>query len=307
MKKIRKIGIAICALLILAFAYLNHRYEVVALHLFAGSDDADLKVMTWNVHCSEGTDIIRQKELAEVILKEDADIVLLNEIHQDSCLVLDSMLRTKYAYTEEYQSHRKAGDIFYAKREMSNSGHPILREIWESHYAKEGEYYPDTLKGKSIQAIKATITIGRDSVMILGCHWSSNRGEKKKIAIIAEDPMNMDSLYVSYQRAQISRSFQSQWTAELINNSKHPVIIMGDMNDFSYSEPLRILTDIGLKDAWWEGGTGYGCTFHSRWMRLRIDHIFHSEKLKLTDVRVIDTGNLSDHHPLTASFKIVKQ
>lgn len=284
MKKIRKIGIAICALLILAFAYLNHRYEVVALHLFAGSDDADLKVMTWNVHCSEGAECNRQRNIAEAILNEDADFILLNEFNQDSCTVIDTMLRQKYPYTEEYQSHRKVGDIFYSKQMMSNSGHVWITEV-----------------GKSIQTIKATIASGRDSVQIFGVHMVSNN---KSETAVYDSLDTEESMFVRYKGRQVSREFQASWTAKYVKESSHPAIIMGDMNDFSFSSPLTTFYDVGMVNCWEEGGFGFGNTFHSGWMRLRIDHVLHSDGLRLTDIRVINTGDLSDHRPIVASFKI---
>ena len=67
-----------------------------------------------------------------------------------------------------------------------------------------------------------------------------------------------------------------------------------------------ILRSCGLKDSWWEGGNGYGATFHDGMMRLRIDHVLHSDKLKLQNIKVIDT-NLSDHNPVVAGFCVNKR
>ena len=96
---------------------------MIAIHPFYGDDQYELKVMTWNVHCSNGADSKRQREIAELIIKEDADFVLLNEYRQDRCLAMDSLLKTIYPYTVEFRSHRRSGDIFYSKREMTNSGY----------------------------------------------------------------------------------------------------------------------------------------------------------------------------------------
>ena len=63
------------------------------------------------------------------------------------------------------------------------------------------------------------------------------------------------------------------------------------------------LNDAGMKNAWWEGGFGYGTTYHKGWLRLRIDHIYYNEKLMLKNVKVVDT-NLSDHNILIADFSI---
>lgn len=291
--------------------YLNQRFEVFAFHPFYGSEDPDLKVMTWNVHCPNGSDSVRQHLLAEVILQEDADFVLLNEFYQDSCLVLDSLLKEIYPYTEEYQSHRFCGDIFYSKYELIKSGHPVLRQL-ECFRTKEGKRnFPDSLRGKSIQAIRATVKLGSDSVDIFGCHWASN-SIKGHYQIVPQNSVK-NGILERYEYAQKKRNFQAKWTKELNVESCNPVIVMGDFNDFSSSSPLGTLSSCGLKDAWWEGGFGYGSTFHSGWMKLRIDHILFrpmeengAKGFELVNVKVVDS-NLSDHNPMVASFKIKRE
>lgn len=283
--KSRYIITIICLSVLLVATYFNLKYEVLAINLIGGEKESELKVMTWNVHCSEGADVIRQRKIAELILNEDADFVQLNEYNQDSCTVIDSLLKIKYPFTEEYQSHQICGDIFYSKRQLTNSGH-----VWIP------------IQGKSIQTIKATIRVASDSVLILGVHMASNHYD----GFTFEKELQSDTTsYEKYKYAQKNRCFQAHWTKKAILESKHPVIVMGDMNDFNSSPPLDTLTSCGLKDSWWEGGNGYGSTFHSGWMRLRIDHILHSKELKLERVKVIDT-DLSDHNPVVAGFSISK-
>ena len=166
---------------------------------------------------------------------------------------------------------------------MSNSGHV---------------YVP--IHGKSIQTIKATIAVSGDSVQILGVHMASNHYNGSSMGAVLK---NDTSSYERYKYAQKQRCFQAHWTKNVVLESKHPIIVMGDMNDFNCSSPLDTLTSCGLRDAWWEGGNGYGYTFHSGWMRLRIDHILHSDKLKLQYIKVIET-NLSDHNPVVGEFSI---
>ena len=281
--KTRYIITIICLSVLLVAIYFNWKYEVVAINIIGGEEESELKVMTWNIHCSEGADIFRQRKIAELILNEDADFVQLNEYNQDSCTVIDSLLKMKYPFTEEYQSHQICGDIFYSKRQMTNSGH-----VWIP------------IQGKSIQTIKATIRVASDSVQILGVHMASNHYD----GIAFEKEFQCDtSSYEKYKYAQESRSFQAHWTKKAVLVSKHPVIVMGDMNDFNSSPPLDTLTSCGLKDSWWEGGIGYGSTYHDGWMRLRIDHILYSKELKLESVKVKDT-DLSDHNPVVAGFSV---
>ena len=244
---------------------------------------AKLRVMTWNVHCSGGADSVKQKKIAELILLVDADFVQLNEYNQDSCMVIDSTLRTRYPFTEEFQSHINSGDIFYSKQPMFYSGHLSTPP-----------------KTKGIQTIKATIAVDGDSVQVFGVHMASNRYKENSLD---KELASCSTTYNRYREAQKSRCFQAHWTKERVLESKHPVIVMGDMNDFNCSAPLDTFASCGLKDAWWEGGNGYGSTFHSDWMKLRIDHILHSKELKLESIKVIDT-DLSDHNPLVAGFSL---
>lgn len=243
----------------------------------------NLKVMTWNVHCSMGADSARQRTIAKLILKEDADFVQLNEYFQNRCQIIDSLLKTKYPYTEERRSHRRCGDILYCKTMMYNSGLVAT---------------PAGVKG--VHTLKATIKAGGDSVQIFGVHMASNHYDG---ATLNEELGNDTTSYERYKDAQKQRSIQAHWTKVTVLESKHPVIVMGDMNDFNCSAPLDTLTSCGLMDAWWEGGNGYGCTFHLGWMRLRIDHILHSKELKLESIKVIET-DLSDHNPVVAEFSI---
>lgn len=82
---------------------------------------------------------------------------------------------------------------------------------------------------------------------------------------------------------------------------------MGDLNDISGSYAIRRIQKAGLADAWWEGGCGYGSTFHDGLIRLRIDHILYPKgKLELKGISIID-NDMSDHNALVAGFDIKKE
>lgn len=92
-----------------------------------------------------------------------------------------------------------------------------------------------------------------------------------------------------------------------------PTIVMGDMNDVAGSPCMRVLEDAGLKEAWWEGGFGYGATIH-RPLPYRIDHVMYgvprskfqevSGGFKLKGIRKVDAKGLSDHDALVAEFEV---
>lgn len=80
-----------------------------------------------------------------------------------------------------------------------------------------------------------------------------------------------------------------------------PVLMAGDFNDWERSYCLKTIMKKDLKDAWKEGGKGFGWTYFGWGLRLRLDHILYSDEFELVDVRVIDS-DLSDHKPLVARF-----
>ena len=279
---------------------------MVAFHPFRCEGQSELTVMTWNVHCPRGADSTRQRKIAELIIKTDADFVLLNEYCQDSCTIVDSILKKEYPYTEEALSHKSCGDIYYSKGELKNSGNFYIRLLKRFQPALGGESYPDSLRGRSPLAIAATISVGGDTVRIYGMHFMNNNCSGISDVSEYSSTESIRELYRHYKKAQSRRLFEAYWLKEAAAEVECPVIVMGDMNDFNCSAPLDTLTSCGLRDSWWEGGNGYGATYHAGWVRLRIDHILHSDKLKLETVKVIDT-DLSDHNPVVAGFSFNKR
>lgn len=259
--------------------------------------------MTWNVHCPRGADSIRQRNIAELILEEDADFIQLNEYCQDSCAVMDSMLKGRYPYTEETFSHKICGDIYYSKYEMKNAGKFLIRILKRFQPSLGGESYPDSLRGRSPLALVATIPLGKDTVRVCGLHFMSNNCNGISNVDEYDSIGSIRAFYSNYKKAQSRRLFEAYWLKEAAAEAECPFIVMGDMNDFNCSAPLDALTSCGLKDSWWEGGNGYGSTYHDGWMRLRIDHILHSKELKLESIKVIET-DLSDHNPIVAGFSL---
>lgn len=286
MKTKHCICISILIAILLVIIFFNWEYEIIAFNPFREEGGVELKVMTWNVHCSKSADKIRQKKIAELILKENADFVLLNEFNQDSCKIADSLLKVRYHYIEEGHNHKKSSDIFYSKYVITNSGR-----------------IKAPVKGFPFQVIKTTIAVGRDSVQIIGVHLTSNQYDGSSWGKKNDLEKDSNLSLAKYEAGQEKRCSQAEWIGVEVLKSKHPVIVMGDMNDFNCSAPLDTLMSCGLKDSWWEGGNGYGSTFHDGWLRLRIDHILHSGKLKLQNIKVIDT-NLSDHNPVIAGFSL---
>lgn len=86
----------------------------------------------------------------------------------------------------------------------------------------------------------------------------------------------------------------------------HSLLLVKFMNDVSGSYTICTLQDgLGLKDAWWQGGTGFGFTYHGYGvMRFRLDHILYNKYLDLQNVSTPHVG-YSDHWPVVADFFVL--
>lgn len=278
------IYVSILFAILFVTTFFNWKFEVIAFNPFWEEGESELKVMTWNVHCSNGADQIRQKRIAELILREDADLVLLNEFNQDSCLVIDALLNKHYHYRNNANAKRKGGDIFYSKTQLFESGH--FRKVVDN-------------------CIYSKLFIEKDSLYIIGCHLPGNNREGQIEIDNTDSLCRAKTFWGYYRNAREKRKEKTQFLKKIIQESTLPIIVMGDMNDFNASAPMDSLKDAGMKNAWWEGGLGYGVTYHEGWLKLRIDHIYYNDKFRLEDVKVVKT-DLSDHNILIADFSIAK-
>lgn len=228
------------------------------------SDSGDLKVLCYNVHSLDSSFRQNQLGIADIIIKENPDIVFLCEYYPSRSEKLDSILTKKY---RRYYKTRTFG-VFYSKYEMDS-----IAEVFPAWYRKS-----------SSQSVKVHVFRGKDTLTIIGCHLSSSHHH----------------ILDGYKR----RKTEADTLYEHIRKDHYPVIVLGDLNDISGSYTLHKIMKAGLSNAWWEGGCGYGSTFHDEWLRLRIDHILYpKDRLKLQNIKVIDS-DLSDHNALVASFKL---
>lgn len=270
-------------LVIIPFFYFNWKYEVFAFH-FLRSENYQFRVLTWNIRGSKIDNKKEQEDIARLVIAQDADFIQLNEFTLDRCLVIDSLLRKYYPYREYENAKVIAGDVFYSKKEFVESGK-----------------YSSTIRN----SIFSILCFEKDSLYMLGCHLPGNNQEGHIEIDDTDSLRRVKTFWGYYQNAQEKRKEAASSIKKTILENQLPLIVMGDMNDFNVSAPMDSLKDAGMKNAWREGGLGYGATYHEGWLRLRIDHIYYNDKLSLKDVKVVKT-DLSDHNILIADFSIAK-
>lgn len=250
--------------------------------LGTGIDNSgDFKILCFNINGADNYSANKTESIIKLIKKENPDVVFLTENFTPIRDTILARLHNMYPYDTRYMAH----NIFFSKL-------PLQEQVFHER--------PDDGNGYIVQS---KIIVNDTPLVLYGCHLSSNNyssdleyltpGSIKSISGIKTYLAN-----ISY--AFRMRRLEADIVAQSFNESDN-VIVMGDFNDICGSETMRTFSKVGLKDAWGEGGFGYGATIHTP-LPYRIDHILHNEGLVLKGVKVIDTSDISDHNALVAVF-----
>lgn len=152
------------------------------------------------------------------------------------------------------------------------------------------------------------VKIGKDTIRVLNLHLESVKFGKEDynfVGEIANLPQNNDKLtkvsraiFGKMKNAYQKRAPQIETVVGFVKKSPYPVILTADFNDTPVSYCYRRMSN-ELDDAFADAGKGFGQTYSFALPLLRIDYLFHSESLRVTDLKTINK-NFSDHYPLIA-------
>ncbi len=287
-KKLKKLFLFLLLLAALLVAC-NHYFKLYAFNPYSVCMTRSLRVMTWNVHNSDPGFKQRQKAVAAEILKQDADVVLINEFYLKGSVELDSIVRGAYPFVSEVGANYGCGDILYSRYPIQNS--------------ERVERY-----GFPTLIYEFKLLLNNQTIRLIGCHLiSSNNFSKGHRYTVQQvgDITTLPDYYAVYKKGQERRTQEAELIREYLLAEDLPTIVLGDMNDFSGTSPLNTLERTGLKDAWWERGKGFGVTFREGWMRFRLDHILYDSHWNPISIRVVQS-DLSDHLPLVGEFELGK-
>lgn len=91
----------------------------------------------------------------------------------------------------------------------------------------------------------------------------------------------------------------------IMDNTPYRQIVCGDFNDTPMSYVYGLLSE-NLYDTFVESGNGYGYTFRPMRGLLRIDYILRSEGLESKGYTADESATFSDHLPVMARLKVIK-
>ena len=242
-----------------------------------------LRFMTFNINSNFSDVTVNIQGIASFIKLCSPDAVFICELSDSNRDRLDSFLGNEYLYSK-FDDGVPHG--FYSKYPIGNW--QVIEK--DSH-----------IKG----SCSCRINVGGKMIALYGCHFASNNYNEDQQYFTPKKIKNYNSLK-EYLRniltASAQRAIEAQIVSSFIQKERIPVIVMGDFNDVCGSRTMYELEKAGLKNAWWESGVGYGATIHYP-LPYRIDHILHSNKIKLLDIKKINIKYLSDHDALIAEFE----
>lgn len=294
-------------LIILALIIANNRYEVIALHPFASNGDADIKVFCLNIH-STGEDFEgRSSKILSVVFAENPDFVYLTEYHDTCSLALDSLLWQRYPYSQRgIKGNYAQTECVYSKWMIDRvvDIHIDIDSPKAQRYVQENPTIKEHMTHSAI--LKYHLRKDNEKVTIYTCHLTSNNYMMDVDSTQYSWPTMLrahEQRLRAYEYGSKLRELEIESICKDMANENGTVLLMGDMNDFSASTCLMLLRKLGMKNAWLEGGFGYGSTYKDGMFGLRIDHIYYNDKSELTGVKVMD-ADMSDHNALVGGFRL---
>lgn len=243
----------------------------------------DIKVLSFNVNGEDKYNEGKLNEILSLIEEEKPGILFLTENFNPLGDSLHARLRSIYPYDMRGMPH----NIIYSRYEI-----------------KEKKYSERINDGSSF-IVRCVISIKNQDVVVVGCHLSSNNYSSTLDYLTPGDINSFTELHTyltNTSRAYQLRALEADTIVGSISENDC-VIVMGDMNDICGSACMQKFNDAGLRDAWSEGGFGYGATIHHP-LPYRIDHILYNGRLKLKGIKKINTSHISDHDASFAVFDL---
>lgn len=305
----KKWKLAIC--LISIVVCINIYTESIPLNLFSVNQKGRVKVMCWNID-SGGESFTHDNTVVDnmsmMIINENPDVLVLEEYYPQHCSRIDSILSLSYPFKEIMNVG--CPNAVYSKYSLSNRMYLVLDSISYRNQGLEEATNIDANRPFDYHrfVIGVTISKGKDSLRVIGCHLSSNRYEETRNNMAKSEDWweGILQYHLSIKSGSLARETEALYIKDAVEHYSQfgmPVVVCGDMNDVSGSKTLRILQSAGLKNAWWEKGCGLGLTYHGhRFMHFRIDHILHTKDVEVRGIKKI-SQSYSDHDLLVAEFK----
>lgn len=274
---------------------LGYKFFLATFQVHPKNENSEgLKVLTYNAHMfyyksqNEGN---ADSNVFTWLQDQEADVKVFQEFYQDNTtpsrdaikiLGKNSNYKVSYHITDGNPKKRSNGLAIFSKYPIINDG-----KVFDAQGTNG--------------AIFADILVENDTIRIYNAHLESMRIDSGGLENIEGVKENYRQTLGKLQRGSLARSKQLKVLIEHMDNSPHPLILMGDLNEIPYSYTYFKLSE-NYENAFENAGRGFGFTYNRILFFLRIDHIFSSQKLKAVQFKTHREVDYSDHYPVSATF-----
>ena len=268
-----------------------------------------IRVVSWNVarfvelrkNNNKGSGTRRQ--MLDQLKQQNADVLCLQEFHTSlNTDYYDNItpIQQELGYPYFYFSFDQDGDNLYYSS-IIFSRYPII-DSGKIRYPRPT--LPDVL-------LHTDLKIGNDTIRVFTTHLQSLQFGRKDYERLNEIKNARDSLLANsktilskLKKGFSYRSIQANLVRQIMNDSPHPVLFCGDLNDVPNSYTYFTIRG-GMQDAFLKKGFGVGRTFSALSPTLRIDYIFADKHFKINQFsRAVK--KLSDHYMIVADVTLKK-
>ncbi len=286
--------------LILSMAQIK---AVIGFHFFANDKPleraGDIRVMSWNV---SGWDI-RSWDLKNHQTDQPFMFDLIEQVNPDVMLFQEFFNCTKPSIVVSYidlLSKRGYPYYYFSPSSITVSGYFQSGLAIFSRYPLVDTVFVDMKgAGHSEGYQYADVTIEGKKYRLFNTHLESaglNADDINAVGKVNGSGTIINKLRNSHQ----VRQAQAKELKQKMNESPHPVIFGGDVDDVPNSTVYFYLRK-GLQDAFIKKGSGLGRTFRFVAPNLRIDYLFFSENFTVNKFFEIPK-NFSAHYPIVADI-----
>ncbi len=259
--------------------------SVYKLNSKTDTSENSLSIMTYNVRKFNKYKWIKAKNISTQIdafvRKEDPDVLVMQEFSEDK----DFNIKYPYHYNHySYNWNRNkryfSGLAFFSKYPIVKTGSVDFRGVFSSISFIDVIKKMDTVRIYNFHLQSLGVIPNKD---YFG-HKDSERLLKRLNKSFKIQQIEIDTL--NYH----------------LKNTKHKVIIAGDMNNTAYSWAYKNLKK-DRQDSFLKAGQGFGSTYSFKGFPLRIDYIFVDKSITINNHKNY-TVKYSDHYPImtTLSF-----
>ena len=196
---------------------------------------------------------------------------------------------------QEY--HNKNIDLFkdYSEVHLGLNGENVGLAIFSKEKIIDKGDIRDS-KGKLL-AIYVDLKIKNDTIRVYNTHLKSYNLD---LLSLKADKKSIKEIFDKSRNVYQVQNNQSELILNHIKKSKFPIILSVDLNNTPYSFVYKKFEE-NYDDSFVENGNGFGSTFGSKILPMRIDYIFKSSSITSKKFIVYDV-KFSDHKPISMFF-----